>query len=90
MSEKSSHEERVGKLLEESDASREELLLAIEDANDNLAVALDLANKTVSKGDVRPTTIVAFRDVERAAMCLTKVDPTRTMDPDEEPEEDDG
>lgn len=67
-------------LAEESDASRQELLEAIEDAGDLLADALRHANRHAKHDETRPSALMAFSNVEDAAIRLGDLDLTRSFD----------
>lgn len=57
---------------------REELLDAIEAANDELAEVVEIANTHVKGGrNIRPTAALVFGRLEDAHHTLCEVDPTR-------------
>lgn len=74
--------EAVG-LAEQTDASRAELLAAIEEANDRLADTMRQANIYQRHDEVRPSAIRAFDEAEEAVRTLVAVDPTRSFDDQE-------
>lgn len=59
---------------------RQELLDAIEAANDELAQGINNANLTASHGEMRPSTHMAFNKMEEAMAILAPVDPTRVIE----------
>jgi hypothetical protein len=64
----------------DTESSRQELLDAIEVANDELEQCIDNANRTASHGEMRPSTMMAFNKMEEAMAILAPVDPTRVVD----------
>jgi hypothetical protein len=74
---------RGEELAEASDASREELLEAIEEADDLLVEVLGHANTYVSHEKVRPSATLGFDKAEEAQSVLAEADPTRTFEDDE-------
>lgn len=71
-------EARGEDLAAESDATRAELLAAIEQANDELSDAVPAMNRYASHDDVRPSAIQAFDRLQDALDVLADVDPTRS------------
>lgn len=64
----------------EGESSRQELLAAIEEANDELEQGIEHANRTASRGEMRPSTMMAFSKMEEAMEILSHVDQTRVVD----------
>jgi len=76
----SSDTERGGKLAENSDATRSELLGVIEEANDLLAESLHDANVYMRADELRPSAVRAFDRVQEAHNRLVEVDASRSVD----------
>lgn len=57
--------------------SNESTLEAVEKTNDLLEKGIQWANQTASHGEMRPSTHLAFKNMEEAMETLAEVDPTR-------------
>lgn len=77
------YEDRGQQLAETTDATRAELLAAIEEADDILADAIADANMYVSHDEVRPSAVRVCNAVDEAQDVLAGVDPTRNMEDEE-------
>ena len=69
-------------MLEDDEPSREDLLDAIEEANDLLADVMRDGNTYTGHDEVRPSAVRGFDRAQEAHTRLVEVDPTRTS-PDE-------
>lgn len=75
---------RGAELAEKSDATRAELLEAIEEADDLLADVISHANTYVSHEKIRPSAKMGFDKADEAQSMLSEVDPTRITEEDSE------
>lgn len=62
---------------------KEDTTPTIEEANDRLADGIEKANMTAKRGDMRPSTAMAFDALQDAHEILCTIDPTREDPTDE-------